>query len=199
MSGMRRTSDNHSRSYWTCRCDCGNMTTVERSSLVAGATKSCGCLLRETVKNRMTTHGHASDYRVTPEYKCWRGIKQRCLNKNDRKFALYGGRGISICDRWKNSFEHFLEDVGFRPTPGHSIDRINTNGNYEPTNCRWATISEQNNNMNSNRFVEFRGQSKTITQWSRIVGIRAGLINYRIRAGWSPDEALTEKPKNCGP
>lgn len=131
---------------WLCRCECGNELIVRLSGLQTN-TRSCGCLQCETIQrigraNR--THGEAID--LTAEYRTWHGMKQRCLNPRAKKFDLYGGRGISVCQRWLDGFENFLTDMGRKPSPAHSLDRINGNGDYTPKNCRWATPSEQNNN-----------------------------------------------------
>lgn len=126
---------------WLCQCDCGNTTAASTPHLRSGHTKSCGCHRRQSIKERSTTHGMTG----TPLHSIWITMKQRCLNRNATGYPDYGGRGITICDRWLNSFENFLEDMGERPE-GTSIDRIDVNGNYEPDNCRWATPFEQVHN-----------------------------------------------------
>jgi hypothetical protein len=127
--------------FWSCKCDCGNIVTVRGDSLRLGATKSCGCF-RGSIKK----HGMA--YSLT--YRSWINMKQRCSNKNNIGYSRYGGRGIKVCDRWLESFENFLEDMGKRPN-GMSIDRIDNDDNYEPDNCKWSTSKEQSNNQTTNK------------------------------------------------
>ena len=125
-----------------CKCDCGNNKIVALADLKRNHVKSCGCLRSETSKERMTTHGKS----LTPEFSVWQGIKKRCYNKNESRYKDYGGRGIQICRRWKDSFVNFLDDIGERPSKNHSIERINNDGDYTKGNCRWATLKEQSSN-----------------------------------------------------
>jgi hypothetical protein len=131
---------NNSR-YFECECDCGNIKSVKLGLITNGQSKSCGCLITDTQKLIRTTHGMYG----TREYKSWQSMKERCSNPKNNRWYLYGGRGIKVCDRWLNSFQNFFNDMGIRPK-GTTIDRINSDGNYEPSNCRWATLSEQNKN-----------------------------------------------------
>jgi hypothetical protein len=123
-----------------CKCDCGNIKIVRLNSLRTGNTKSCGCLKKEILNK--TTHGMSK----SKEYNSWLGMKNRCLNSKDKFFNIYGGRGIKICDNWINSFDNFISDMGIKPKSNFSLDRINVDGNYEPSNCRWASPKEQANN-----------------------------------------------------
>ena len=135
------------RRNWLCRCECGKAKTVCCSDLRTGNTVSCGCLRRETIIRRSTTHGEGRRRRQTVEYHCWTNMIERCENRNSKYWPRYGGRGIRICNRWRRSFEKFLADMGRRPHSELSLDRINNDGHYEPSNCRWATASEQSRNQ----------------------------------------------------
>lgn len=142
-------------SRWLCRCDCGNEVSVFTGKLNSGHTQSCGCLHIDRAIAANTIHGQGSSKtgRISPTYKSWQQMKRRCYNPNHDAYSYYGGRGITVCERWRNSFEAFLEDMGDRPD-GMTIDRIDTDGNYEPDNCRWATHSEQMRNRRNNAIQE---------------------------------------------
>lgn len=125
-------------------------------------------------------------------YKSWDCMKTRCCNKNSSNYKNYGGRGIRICDRWKDSFKNFLEDMGERPM-NMSLDRINNNGDYEPNNCKWSSIKEQNNNMRCNRLITFKGRTKNLTQWAEDTGMDGSTLWHRLKNGWSINKSLTTK------
>jgi hypothetical protein len=130
---------------WICRCDCGETATVRGSAMKSGNSTTCGCGVREAMSRTgktNKTHGQSR----TPEYRAWARMLHRCYHTGDIKYTLYGGRGVTVCDRWHESFETFVSDMGPRPSPGHSLDRRDSNGVYEPSNCRWATLSQQNKN-----------------------------------------------------
>lgn len=127
----------------------------------------------------------------SPEYNVWKHMKDRCYNPRSQRWDRYGGRGIRVCKRWMTSFENFLADMGFRPSRNHSIERVNNEGNYEPTNCRWATRYEQNHNKSSSVFIDYGGDRLTVGQWSNRLGFIRKTLDCRLRAGWSVEDALT--------
>jgi hypothetical protein len=144
----QREYKNVKDTIWLCQCDCGKMKEIRATHLKSGATISCGCLQSKPGdKNPNYRHGG----RYSPEYWPWQALKDRCVNKNRGDFQSYGGRGITVCERWRDSFENFFADMGPRPSPKHSVDRIDVNGNYEPGNCRWASISEQSRNKRARK------------------------------------------------
>lgn len=138
----------NSMKMWKCKCDCGKIVEVRQGNLKNGHTKSCGCLQQEVRVTSNTTHGHTSNHKNSKTFNAWVNMKKRCFDKNNKSYHNYGGRGITVCDRWMK-FENFLEDMGC-PSSELTLDRINTDGNYEPSNCRWATQKEQQNNRRNN-------------------------------------------------
>ena len=135
---------------WECRCECGTLCYPTRHNLRAGNHASCGCLRRELGAQKTLTHGASRRGRHSPEYRTWSSAKARCFNQRNKRFTEYGGRGITMCDRWVDDFQAFLDDMGPRPH-GHSLDRINVDGNYEPGNCRWATSLDQARNKTTTK------------------------------------------------
>lgn len=134
-----------------CRCKCGVERSIPVQSLKSGHTTQCGCRKPEMNRSLRTTHGDASNSNRAPEYRSWAHMKDRCYNPNDKRYEDYGGRGITVCDKWRNNYEAFAQDMGRKPSPRHSIDRIDNDGNYEPGNCRWATPAEQRINQRPRR------------------------------------------------
>ncbi|MFZ6813567.1 hypothetical protein ACO0K3_03800 [Undibacterium sp. Rencai35W] len=155
------------------------------------------------MRGALVTHGHTRNIapkipHATPEYKTWCAMKARCNTPGASSYAKYGARGIKVCERWQTSFEAFLEDMGIRPSNNHSIDRINPLGNYELTNCRWATLLEQANNKTSNRVIEFNGTLMTLAQWSRLSGVDADVISLRItKHGWDIQRSIFEPERHA--
>lgn len=150
----RRNPNGEARRYWECKCDCGGSAVVAREGLRSGDTKSCGCLLAETLAaNTKGTHGQSGMGRGSAYY-TWTSMRGRCRNPNFKDYAIYGGRGIVVCERW-NDFANFFADMGARPSPKHTLDRIDSNGNYEPVNCRWSLPREQARNRRGIIMVEF--------------------------------------------
>ena len=156
---------------WLCICSCGTETVTTQKSLANGGTQSCGCIADELfrknfIEHDTSTHGLSK----TPEYKTWKGIRARCTNPNEPNYKYYGGRGISVCKRWQ-TFENFISDMGKRPTPKHSIDRINNMGNYTNHNCRWATHTQQMRNTRLNRLLTHNGKTMCVSEWCEYLGL----------------------------
>lgn len=170
---------------WLCRCECGNEKIIASNHIGNNHTKSCGCLNREVI----TKHGQSRN-RI---YNTYQAMKDRCTNEKSQFYKDYGGRGIVICDEWlgENGFKNFYE---WAIQNGYSnkltIDRIDVNGNYEPSNCRWATMKVQNNNLRSNRRITINGVTHTVAEWSEIVGIKSATIFSRLRSGMSEKNAI---------
>lgn len=178
---LRRVTIGNKTDNWECICDCGNLKTTKTSSLKFGTVLSCGCLVRDTISKHLES-GVKGGRKPTKEYSIWGGMNRRCNAKRGKEYKNYGAKNIKVCERWKNSFELFLEDMGRCPSPLHSLDRYpNKKGDYEPNNCRWATLEEQNNNKTNNVNVEYFGQIKTATQWSRYLGRNADYVGSYLK------------------
>lgn len=168
-------------SHWLCRCDCGTERVVVRSTL-RRPTASCGCWNREQKRALRFKHGCSSrTNNATPEYRAWLGMKARCYDPSQPHFKQYGGRGITVSERWRHDFLSFLADMGVKPSPKHSLDRIDPNGHYTPNNCRWATPIEQANNTRSNHLVTINGERTTVALAARATGLSRQTILARAR------------------
>lgn len=175
---------------YKCRCECGAEKVIHGSALKAGLTKSCGCMATESKKDRKTQLRHGKT--GSPEWHTWEGMKKRCLNPKAHGYKNYGGRGINVCERWL-TFDNFYADMGERPA-GMTLDRWpDTNGNYEPGNCRWATKLEQCNNTRYNKLLTVSGETKTIANLARATGLSPARINNRMRNGFDETEILSMK------
>jgi hypothetical protein len=200
-----------------CICDCGNIFKTKLRYIRSGKTNSCGCFKKEQLRKYWNTKKERTkkiksiikkykkllkkffQYRKkhfikkhgmsgTPEYRRWTSIKYRCYNKNCRKYNMYGGRGIKMCDEWLNSFEKFRKDMGCRPSAKHSIDRIDNNGDYTPENCRWATPKEQARNKRDTVYISFKGETLPLVEWAERKNISPSNIRYKYSKGLSIEE-----------
>lgn len=186
----RSGTDASGHTTWLCKCDCGKTTIVRGSHLKSGNTTSCGCVVAELLREKSTKHGleHTRIYRI------WKDMLSRCYNPKNNRYNRYGKRGITVCEAWKNDLQTFYD---WAVTNGYndnlSIDRIDNDGPYSPENCRWATVKEQMNHTSRNRYITIDGETKTISQWSKITGIRPGTISARLSKGWS-EEMAVKKP-----
>jgi hypothetical protein len=184
--------DQHKKVHWLCRCDCGGTSTPSTRALITGNSKSCGCARRNAIGASRRTHGRSR----TPEYRNWCAMKERCYSPAHKNYDLYGGRGIRVCDRWVDSFENFLADMGERPFPRATVERIDTDGHYAPGNCKWETQKEQCRNKRNNHNLTVDGETLTISQWSERHGVGQRQIRKRItELGWTASDAVKLPPQ----
>jgi len=179
------------------QCDCEKKTIKEIrfEGLYSGDTTSCGCHAIKVCSTNNLSHG---GYK-TREFRCWTNMRQRCNNPNKPIYKYYGGRGISVCPEWED-FAVFLRDMGYAPSPEHTIERVDNDKGYFPENCRWATRKEQSNNLSTNNLVEFNGETKTLAQWSDSLNLPRNMLRNRIFVlGWSIEKALTTRPSPTHP
>ena len=176
------------KAIWLCKCECGNLTGVTISCLTNGNTKSCGCLRKERNIESHKTHGQSR----SRLYYIWNHMKSRCYNKNHKDYKNYGGRGIKICDEWQDNFQAFYDwsmSHGYDDTL--TIDRIDNNGNYEPNNCRWVTVKQQNRNRRSNINFTCNGETHCLMDWCKILGLNYNTVYNRFHnCNWSIEKAL---------
>jgi len=183
---QRYDNDQFGSAQWLCLCKCEKRPIVRGANLRSGKTKSCGCLQKEIV----STHGMYK----SAEFSAWQSMLQRCYNKKNKGYKNYGGRGITVDDRWLK-FENFYEDMGPRKDSKLSIERRDNNKGYSPSNCYWATAKEQTNNRRSNRFINVNGRQQTLTQWAREVGISGQAMSNRFER-WEPEKAIIPHKNN---
>lgn len=193
---VKEVARDSSRVRWKCLCDCGNWSIVSTDHLRSGHSKSCGCLnvARTRVMgkaNRM--HGHTAKGKPSATFYSWSGMRTRCENPKAKGYHNYGGRGIKICDRWKN-FSNFLADMGARPK-GKQIDRIDNDGDYTPANCRWVTRIQQARNRRTNTHLTIDGETHTIVEWAEISGIPVNVVYLRLKNHW-PTNKLFKSPRS---
>jgi len=179
------------RTRWLCRCNCGGVKVAAAADLGKGSTRSCGCLADAVRRKAGQKQCHGYSRSSMPgEYKSWENMLARCYTPSHKSYPRYGGRGIEVCQRWRDSFRAFADDMGPRPA-GCSIERIDADVGYTPGNCRWATRTEQANNRENNRVLEFQGETLTVAQWALRLGIPQQRIRSRLNRGWPAHKALS--------
>lgn len=177
--------------FWLCRCECGNTcikntSHLKRTNFREGTEFNCGCF------NNLIKHGHCKDRVNSTTYGVWKAMVQRCTNSKNTQYSDYGGRDIKVCPEWIKSFENFLADMGEKPE-GLSLDRINNNGNYCKSNCRWATYAEQARNKRTNRLITYKDETKCLEDWSISFGIDVGTLTHRLKINWPLDLVFSLK------
>lgn len=205
VSLLSQTKKHNGRTVVLCFCDCGSKAWVQPKRLRSGHTTSCGCRSKENIlagrelrHKEQTVHGENRVGNRSPEHIVWSGIKERCCNPKSKYYYRYGGRGITVCSTWQTSFATFLRDVGRKPAGCDSLDRIDNNKGYEPGNVRWATRVQQANNTGSNVRITHKGETLTVAEWAKRLGVPSGRIRSRLDDGWDPERALTESKHNTG-
>jgi hypothetical protein len=188
---IKRVENKGQSAAWLCICSCGNKIEASGSKLSSGNVKSCGCLQKENASKANSSHGMTN----TKEYRSWAAMKTRCLNDKRENYEHYGGRGITICESWTNSFENFIEDLGKSPSNEHTLERDNVNGNYEPDNCRWASQKEQARNRRSSKRVEWNGTVITLAELSELTKVDYNLLQFRISRGWTVEDSVNTPSK----
>lgn len=171
---------------WRCLCDCGKVTAIAAGPLNNGNSTSCGCVRLANSIAARKTHGETFGGKASPEYAIWQAMLRRCLTPSHKQFPLYGGRGITVCDRWRKSFENFLADMGRKPSPSHSIDRIDNDAGYCKENCRWATQKVQVNNRRNTIVVSHQGKTRNLLDWSAALAIPYKTLHNRWKKGERP-------------
>lgn len=189
-------------SYWKCRCDCGTVKEVRgpeltRNSATRKGSKSCGCLAKEI---RFDATATRQGMWKSPEYRAWIAMIRRCGDPKNASFLNYGGRGITVCDRWlgESGFDNFLTDMGLRPKPKLSLERKDVDAGYSPSNCVWADQKTQARNKRTSRKVFCRGKTQCVGAWAEESNVSAGRIIQRLNRGWDAEKAIFTEAMNCG-
>ncbi len=182
---VRRAPDRIIRQY-ICQCSCGRVRMLTSDALKRGHTRSCGCLRKELLGKRSRRHGLSQ----TKAYFCWKHMLDRCYKSTHPNYQNYGARGITVCDRWRDSLDNFIADMG-QPPDAHTLDRTNNNGNYEPDNCKWRTYTQQNRNLRSNTLLTFNGKTQCLSAWSEELGIHIQTLMQRRKKGWPVEFILS--------
>lgn len=186
------TRERFRNAMWLCQCDCGTKKLVAGANLTTGNTLSCGCLHREQFGSRQRRHGMTK----SPEWRSWSQMIQRCHNAKNGSYRNYGGRGITVCNEWRGSFGRFFADIGPKPSREHSLERVDNDLGYSPSNCRWASRAEQTRNRRNNNLIEFEGEKLCLLDWAARLGVSRGGIYTRINQGASPQEAISYYKEN---
>ena len=186
-AGWYKTRGGREIPYYWAKCDCGKRFL--KSGNAAWVSVSCGCLAIERLRQSCLTHGHTIGRSMTPTYRKWAAMMTRCFNPNVEKYAIYGGRGITVCPAWL-TFDGFLRDMGESPS-GMMLDRIDNDKGYGPENCRWVTPYESTCNRRCSRVIEFNGRRRLLTEWARDAGVSHSTLHRRLKAGWPMDQALS--------
>ena len=186
---LDEAKSNNGKTKYLCKCDCGNIRAVYRANLIRRPNGSCGCISKERISKLNLKHGLSN----TPEHNIWMTMKERCYNPKNHKYPIYGGKGIIVCTQWLNDFSRFIKDMGPRPSVKHSIDRIKVTGNYEPSNCKWSTATEQARNRTNNHIIETPWGTITIAEAAEKAGIKQATLSKRILKGFKGD--LFSQPK----
>lgn len=185
---------NNRRREFQCQCECGAVFKALGENLRSGHTNSCGCHARVRASEARTTHGHTRGGKKPKLYGLWRGMHQRCNNPNNPRYPRYGGRGIRVDPKW-DDYQTFLEDMGPRPSPEHTVGRVDNDGNYGPGNCRWETMEEQANNKSVTVFLTYKGERRSISDWARHLGVKRMFLYDRYARGWSDEKVLATPGK----
>jgi hypothetical protein len=195
---VQESGRRHGKVVWECRCSCGNTVSATSNELRTGNTSSCGCLRKELVAQMNWKHGGSRVGKRERLNQIWGRMKQRCNDLNSSDYERYGGRGIRICEEWERDYLNFKSwALSHGYTDKLSIDRINNDGNYGPLNCRWISNSGQARNKSTNHPITYKGETKTLAEWAEITGLEASLIRYRLKVGWTIEDALLLIPSNA--